>query len=471
MSAEISRLQDKIGALRVSLNLIFTSIQDGVRSYLDIYRHDFVELYDRALTAIEKDLKILEQSPDSARRLYAMIEHEEDSIDFINEISRRCSDAPFTEIMDSVVADALNAVGFMARLRHDAGLNQSDQFLRSHVDRLRINSSVIPEFVDLLRRSVPEESGLERLMPGAESLLIKDNSEDVGSFLDKAREADPFSESRSYRYVNGVFSPVKLDDIRSVEEFFGYFGVRQHFEHHFNGFVRGEHNIPLLVSSLPGLGKTHFCIAYALRCPEITLILPDPEDLEHGLQHLINKLALRRERRFVLFFDDIDPTAVNWYYFRTHVGGSIALPRNICVALASNYEFPANICSRGLGVTFPVFDELRCMEMIEEFLYSMGLKTPRENLIMTIAADYVEQFGQHRYEELSPRTLMRYLDIYRNDREKRKKMLEASTRDVIVKPDPQAFYVFNIKLMKAIHGPEIINQLQEERLKKDLGII
>jgi hypothetical protein len=50
-------------------------------------------------------------------------------------------------------------------------------------------------------------------------------------------------------------------------------------------------------------------------------------------------------------------------------------------------------------------------------------------------------------------------------------MLEASAGDLVVKPDPQAFYVFYVKLMKAIHGPDIINVLQEEKLKKDLGII
>lgn len=472
MSSDVAILRRKTAGMRVSLNLTFTSIQDGARSYLDIYCRDFIELYDQALKAIDIDLQKMEQNSDSARRLHVMIDDTEDSIDFINEISRRCYDSSFREILDGVIADAFNTSGFLTRFRNTEDLEESDEFLILHAERLRKDSSVIPEFIELLRSRAPAGAKLERLIPGSETLAVDElKSDDIRSFLRDGGNVDPFAESRAHRYVDGEFLPIKLDYIRPVEDFFGYLGVRRNFEDHFDGFMRGEHNIPLLVSSLPGLGKTHFCIAYALQRPEITLILPDPKDLELGLQRLINKLAVRQGRRFVIFFDDIDPTVVDWYYFRTHIGGSIALPQNICLALASNYEFPANISSRGLGVTFPVFDELRCMEMIEEFLYSMGLKTPRENLIVAMAADYVEQFGQHHYEELSPRTLMRYLDIYKRDREKRRRMLETSSRDMVVKPDPQAFYLFNIKLMKAIHGPDIVNVLQEERLKKDLGII
>jgi len=106
------------------------------------------------------------------------------------------------------------------------------------------------------------------------------------------------------------------------------------------------------------------------------------------------------------------------------VGGSFALPQNISIAIASNYEFPANISSRGRGITFPIFDEIECKEMVSDFLKHMGMKKPPEPLIAIISADYVEAFGQNAFEELSPRTLVRYLEQYDNDAAKRKKMLQ-----------------------------------------------
>lgn len=461
---------------RTSLEVIFTEISEGERRFLDIYRRDFIELYDAALKEIVNDLRTLERDPLSAERLRRTVSDKADSIDYINEICRRCESAEFAALLENAISDAFNADGLLGRLRSSHELNPGDRFAVTHAERLCAGYDVIARYVAALREA--DEGGsaaLSRLNPSVDTVMkagpALNENDSIDYFLRCAEESDPFAGHRAYRYKGGEFQAVDLNYIRPVEGFFGFLGVRQSFEDHYSGFARGEHNVPLLVSSLPGLGKTHFSIAYALSHPKITLILPEPEDLERGLEKLIGKLSVRNDRKFVIFFDDIEPDKIDWYYFRTHVGGSIALAPNICVTVASNYEFPANISSRGLGVQFPMFDELRCMEMIEEFLKTMGLRNPKETLVMSMAADYVEQFGQHKYEELSPRTLMRYLDVYKHDRTKRKFMLDASSGDVVVKPDPQAFYVFYVKLMKAIHGPDIVNVLQEEKLKKDLGVI
>lgn len=475
MTPSVRELIARVTDAKTSLEVIFTGISGGKRHFLDIFRRDFIELYASVLQAVLRDLRTLEQDAATAERLYRTVSPDADSIDFINELCRRCDGAAFAGLLENSIADAFNAGGLISRIRASRELNSGDAFAVTHAERLCADYNLVSAYVEHLRRTAGRNPSLPRLNPAIDSVMAAkpalNDSDSVQYFVRLAEKSDPFAGHRAYRYKDGEFQAVDLNYIRPVEGFFGYLGVRQNFEDHYGGFVRGEHNVPLLVSSLPGLGKTHFSIAYALRHPEITLILPEPEDLEHGLERLLNKLGARKDRRFVVFFDDIEPDKIDWYYFRTHVGGSIALSPNICVAAASNYEFPANISSRGLGVKFPMFDELRCMEMIEEFLRTLGLKKPKETLVMSMAADYVEQFGQHKYEELSPRTLMRYLETYRHDRTKRKFMLEASAGDLVVKPDPQAFYVFYVKLMKAIHGPDIINVLQEEKLKKDLGII
>ena len=107
--------------------------------------------------------------------------------------------------------------------------------------------------------------------------------------------------------------------------------------------------------------------------------------------------------------------------------------------------------------------------MIEEFLKSRGLKHRNHNLELVIAADYVEDFGQRKFEELSPRTLIRYLQVYQNDMKKRKKMLDMTRSNVFAKPDPQVFYEFNAKLMRSLYGDEVLDALREENIKQQLG--
>ncbi len=277
---------------------------------------------------------------------------------------------------------------------------------------------------------------------------------------------DPFRKCRTFRYVNSKFETSDLKETHASDDFFGFLSVRRIFGEHFKEFADGKGNVPLIISSLPGHGKTQLTIAHALQYTDITLILATPDALESGFADLLAKLEKRSDRKFVLFFDDIVPDELDWYYFRTHVGGSFKTPDNVLICLASNYHFPPSILSRGRSVLFPIFDEIRCMEMVEEFLKSCHLNRPPANLILMIAADYTEHFGQKRFSELSPRTLMRYLAQYKIDRHKRKTMLELSHGEVITRPDAQLFYDFNVELMRRLYGNEFIENMLKDRLRE-----
>ena len=133
--------------------------------------------------------------------------------------------------------------------------------------------------------------------------------------------------------------------------------------------------------------------------------------------------------------------------------------------LTANYEFPPSILSRGRKISYPVFDELRCSEMIEDFLRSFGMKRPPINLISLIGAEYVSEFAQKKFTELSPRTLIRYLKIYETNRNKRRTMIELASGELITRPDPEMFYEFNINLMRSLYGEEYIQNLLKEKLR------
>ena len=288
---------------------------------------------------------------------------------------------------------------------------------------------------------------------------------DRSALVAALERADDFNRGRCFLYRSGVLTPVEPESVKPVEKFFGYAGVRAIYRDHFNDFSTGVCNVPLLIHSLPGYGKTSMVLSHALAAPNVTVILPEPAALEGTWEGLISRLLRRPDRRFVLFFDDIETNKVDWYRFRTNVGGAFSPPDNVMVVLSSNYEFPVSILSRGRRMSYPVFDEVRCTEMVEDFLRDFGLKRPPRNLVSLISADYTEEFGQKKFTELSPRTLMRYLSIYGMDMRKRRTIAEMSLGEVITKPDGELFYEFNIELMRSLYGEEYIKKLLKDKLK------
>jgi hypothetical protein len=478
-SDKIESLRKRASCALASLNVLFEVPDNGQNRIVDIDRHDFVLLLKRVLASILKDLEAVYGNDAVAARFYEVVDNASDSVDYINTMAVYCLKNSFQGYIESAFLDitAMEDDFFSALNSPDMALRTLSRYKMAHADRLcKACGTLIPDFLNQLELTAGGgDEGISRINPCCYDLICEakgfglPDGEVPDKQLDALRElaytADPFRIGRTFRYVDGEFHRVELNSIRPVDKFYGYFNIKELFKKHFSAFAKGESNIPLLITSLPGLGKTHFSIAYTLAFPELTLILPEPEDLEKNLVRLIQRLAKRRSHKFVLFFDDVDARNINWYYFRTNVGGSFVLPDNVIIVIASNFDFPANICSRGRELTFPLFDDEACSGMIYDYLKSLKMRNPSRDLISVMAADYQEEFGQKVYAELSPRTLVRYLEIYDRSPAKRKKMLELSRSEVITRPDPQLFHYFNVKLIKQLYGDAGMEELRNRALR------
>lgn len=386
----------------------------------------------------------------------------------LNDLAATVEKTRFRAMLDKALIHALLRVSVPFQTRNFNDPDSDESFFLDHAKKIAASlETLFPDFVTahtdlagLIRPSV------RKYLTCGDSIFLKLKTPAILMECLKQynRTADIFSGGRFFRHDNGNFIRIDQKDVRSVDAFYGYRSARQTFLDHFGAFAAGKSNLPLLISSLPGLGKTRMTISHSLHYPEIILILASPRDLSHGLEKLIRTLEQFPQHRFMVFFDDIDVPQMDWYDFRTQVGGAFTLPENISFTIAANQQFPANISSRGRGFLFPIFDEIRCQEMIEDFLISCGMHQPSPELISVIAADYVESFGQKFFEELSPRTLVRYLESYRTDGERRKRMLDSARHDVIPRPDPQVFYDENLKLMRAIYGDSILDEIHNREL-------
>ena len=374
----------------------------------------------------------------------------------VNSIEREFPDGAFAKLFAGAVFDAVVDFGVLPQDLESKEKSAKAEFLLDSAERL---FSEMSKFFSSF-------SSAESVIPGvaenlAQAFTVGGRDELAARLLD----SDPFAYNRVFRWHDGVLFSVKPDAVKPVKKFFGFGGVRHIFTDHFRDFALGKSNVPLVIYSLPGYGKTSMTLSYALDVKNSVVILPEPEDLNGRWIELVKMLSRRKDHKFVIFFDDIDPSTVDWYSFRTHVGGAFSMPDNVMPVMSSNYEFPAGILSRGRKLDYPVFDELRCTEMIEDFLLDFGLKKPLPQLISLIGADYTEEFGQKKFTELSPRTLMRYLQIYMLDRNKRRTMVEMSMGEMVTRPDAELFYEFNINLMRDLYGEEYIVRLRNEKLK------
>lgn len=429
----------------------------------------FASRLDNVLGAIVQDL-----NGASAANLYAPPSNASDPVDALNLLAESCTVQPFARNLDRMLLERLAALTPRETpSRATSGQDPDTAFFYRHAVHLaELLKDLIPDYCGILaQRSGPAVGdAVPRLRPSAvhlssaQSALLRMKPGAVAMEVARASADDSFAAGRIFRHRDGVFTPLTLPSIRNVGDFYGFQPVRRMFQEHFKAFSEGRGNLPLLISSLPGLGKTQMSIAYSLSFPNITLIIPEPADIAIGLERLIAVLAKHPDRKFMLFFDDIDAATTDWYYFRSNIGGTFSLPPNITITIASNQRFPANISSRGRGCEFPMFDEIRCQEMILDFLTAKGLREPSKNLVAVIASDYVSEFGQKQFEELSPRTLVRYLDHYLSDPAKRKTLMDEANSDVVPQPDPQVFYEENVKLMRSIHGEAALEQFRKDAI-------
>jgi len=376
--------------------------------------------------------------------------------DYANWISRRFGKTPLEPQLAALLFDVFIANRILPAELESDGRSPNCRFLLGAAREVWNGVAAAVEALDSER---------DRVFPASFDFLAALPVPESDAALAKTiLGADRFRQTRMFRYFDGEFLPAVFDSVKPVVRFFGFPGIRAQFQDHFRRFARGESNLPLLVNSLPGHGKTSMVLSFAFAEPGLVLILPDPVTLERGWHELIAPLAARPDHRFVLFFDDINPAETDWFSFRTNVGGAFSLPGNIMPVLSANYEFPANILSRGRRISFPVFDELRCCEMVEDYLATFGIRHHNRNLISQIAASYTEEFGQKKFTELSPRSLIRYLASYENDQTKRRTIVELATGPMVTRPDSQLFYEFNIELMRSLYGEEYIKKLLKERL-------
>lgn len=418
-------------------------------------RTHFAAALDRA----ENAGRALLPEHDVLRRLFAVLRAPEPDFDaaadLLNDMLRGTSARSLRVRLGEALFDALVRLGLPPGTLDASGAD--GRVLLGMVRDLLV-------FPAELKRVFP---ACPHLLPAARRML--DEIGEVPTEPEKIRlfltGFDPLAGGRAFQYAEGRLTPIVLDSIRKVDAFYGFATVRRQFREQFDAFRSGQASVPLLISSLPGHGKTQLTIAHTLAAPELTLITADEAVLSRELPELLERLAQRPDRKFVVFFDDLDPDKVDFYAFRTHVGGTFTPPEHVMLALAGNYEFPPSILSRGVSIQFPTFDDVRCEEMVEDFLTCHGFRHPNRNLISLLATRYTEAFGQKEFTELSPRTLIRFLGRYERNPQLRRDAVELSCGQVIPRPDDQLFYEFNIRLMRKLYGKEYIENLLKDRLK------
>ncbi len=471
MKKKILKLQNDVLHLITSYSTLFQEPQNDNMNIIDTESKGILINLKKFILSASKELDELYFNPE-CNRLYFNVEDTPDSITYLNQIIIIVDNKSISKSIEDILFEFF----LSKKLKIDINnIGDKEIFYFQHANIILSSlGDFIKHYLSLLKKTAILKNSLKRLLPFNDNIFaaihrfdIKKDAENFKDIITILQEnintSDIFSTGNVFRHIDGKFYETDLNSIRQVEDFYGYHNARNHFKNYFAKFANGQSNYPLFITSLPGLGKTHFTISYALHNDELTLILPNPIDLEKNLEKLILQLSKRANHKFVLFFDDIDTNTLDWYYFRTHIGGSFVLPDNIIIVIASNYKFPANISSRGSGFTFPMFDEIKCQEMIEDYLRKMRIRQPSSKLISIIAADYVEDFGQKLFEELSPRTLVRYLDKYKDNINKRKKILNLSREDLILRPDPQIFFETNVKLMKSLYGEDALKELQEQQ--------
>jgi predicted AAA+ superfamily ATPase len=153
--------------------------------------------------------------------------------------------------------------------------------LLRHVKRFLSHAVSVPEgYIELLRSSAqrPSEDALPRLMPfdlgklkeDAEALSLSEGAvtaSQLRQILRWMEAQDLFAARRTFRVSGEDIVPSPVGDIRELQDFYGYKAVRRYFGRHFESFSEGQRVQPLLLSGLPGLGKTHLTIAFIVRLP------------------------------------------------------------------------------------------------------------------------------------------------------------------------------------------------------------
>ncbi len=447
--AQVSRdddaLQSRVERVIGSFDLLFREPRDGRLVVRAVAHREMVETYARLLGSIQRELAGERPAAGQA-----------DAIDYLNQLTRLAATRPLAERLGEALCDAL-----LDWLPTDAHADADRLgFAAEHARRLVGQGlAVVTDYIKQVRSADPAAS--DRIIPGAlgefppQLAWLADKKKLNAAALDRLlrviHEQDQFATHRTYRAIGGQIMPDAIGDIRPLDRLFGYVNEKHFLEAHFSAFAEGRSVPPLLLYGLPGLGKTHFTIAYTLAY-ELVLVGADQDHLGQPLHDLLAVLGRHRHRRFVLFFDDIDAEAADWSHFRHHVSGYLPYPGNVSMVIASNVPFPANVRSRCTSFEFRPMDPVVTTEIIEDYLRKqVGMQNPSRRLAGVVAADFVNEYVNGPLPELTPRSLIRYLEMFERDDNRRLALLTESLQPAARMPTVEPFMESNRKLLEEMN--------------------
>ncbi len=458
MQYKIPELSAAIEEAGASFNALFQEPRDGALAIRATLHQAILDAYVRLLACIRSELQALGQDTSEASRYFLHNGDAPDSIDYMNRLADGSHGRPFAQCLQEAVWDAVRGRWPLDEAGDALAQDPVLIHVLQHAARLFKRALAAPEaYMRFLAEHVPSTpAGLApRLDPRGlgqfdarhtlEGVPIEAlTAEDLQGIKDSLKALDDFATGRTFRAVGRAVIPCAVGDIRKLQDFYGYKAERRFFADHFSAFATGGKVDPLLLQGLPGVGKTHLTIAYALSRPEIILIHAEQEQLQDDLESIIDYLRRFHYRRFVLFFDDVDPERVEWSMFRHQVDGYLPYATNVAIVIASNYDFPARIRSRCLAHDFRPMDPDVCEEFVADYLFKhKGIRCEDETLlsglVSTIACDFVHEYRNGPLNELSPRSIARYFDMLDARPQRMKGLISKAGMGIIQLPDEDTF--------------------------------
>lgn len=469
----IAKLDEMVWKAIASANVLFQRTEGaGLRTRVMVHREQ-LEAYLLCLHAIRDELRLLSADDGSSKRYYCVVDGAPDSIggapdsiDYANHLVRASRERTFAGLLTECIWDIVRERLPAGTNDEDAAKNPQLSHAFEHAMRLfQVGVPALAEYMDLLREACAESADAmpSRLDPSGFGAIEEDimtlcaagttlSADLVRKIREHIKSRDTFASSRTFRPIHAELFPGPLGEIRSLDTFYGYKKEQAFFAAHFGAFMRGEKGHPLLLSGMPGVGKTHLTIAFALSLNEMTLINAGQESLEAPLEELMDTLGRYHYRRFVLFFDDVDPENVDWSHFRNQVDGYLPYVGNVAIIIATNGEFSARIRSRCKVFEFRPMNPEVCQEFVIDYLEEhRWMSQPYPNLVSTVAADYASMFKRGILNELTPRSLIRYFEMLEGDKEKIRRLIRESLEEIVRVPSEEAFIESNKQVSERIH--------------------
>lgn len=468
LDARIAELQRTVAQALTSASVLFQRPSNGQVSVRAIVHRQKIDNFLRALQAVRDELTQAREEASTSRRYYEVVDESPDSIDYINTLVADGSGRPFSDFLTDATWDAVRERLPRGPVRRGMDLSHFTHTL-AHAQRLLatgigaltaytvlLESSAqgaVSESIPRLDPTALGESQAERTLDSALDGALTPKK--VKAISTRIKRHDRFAQSRTFRVMAGDILPGTIGEIRMLENFYGYTQERKILGKILTDFIDGVTNRPLLVTGMPGMGKTHMTIAHALSQDGLTLVNAEQEDLGAGLEELVITLGQHPYRKFLVFFDDVEPDHVPWSTFRNQVDGYLPYPDNVEIVIATNGEFPASIRSRCRVFELRPMNPEVCEEFIVDYLNEhRWMSQPYPNLVSTLAADFSSMFRRRVVNELTPRSLIQYFEMLEKDTEKIRRLIRESLEDVVRVPSEEPFIESN---------RQILHRLERER--------